>query len=201
MIRPVRGMSRAACRLRTTRSAASRWPPSTAASAHSAAYHGRHSSLFQYPKTTGSSMSGASRRCASARSPRCSASRPSKVAAQPLPQPASPGDRAGVGRETHPGLPALLVAAHAVHHGDGVRGTARHCRDWPARAFPADAEHLSSARTSASRPITSAFFAAPAVVTSLSLLLRAPSRPGRGVYGDWCRTSGPAAIRPVLACW
>jgi hypothetical protein len=22
-----------------------------------------------------------------------------------------------------------------------------------------------------------------------------------GVYGDWCRASGPAAIRAVLACW
>jgi hypothetical protein len=50
---------------------------------------------------------------------------------------------AGVDGDAHPGRLALVVAAHAVHHRDGVRRAAQCRRDRPSGTLPPDAEQLS----------------------------------------------------------
>ena len=113
------------------------WPASTAASAHSAAYHGRHSALSQDPED------GSGRRCRRraaawppAGSSRCSASRPSKR--WPAQQASGEllGVGAGVDRHAYPGRPAVRRrrACRAPWRRRTRRGQVR--RDWSCPRVP-----------------------------------------------------------------
>src|SRR5207344_3565801 len=54
------------------------------------------------------------------------------------------GVDAEVDRQADPGLPAVVVAAHAMHHCNGVSAPGEDSRDRSSRALPGDAEALSS---------------------------------------------------------